>query len=79
VALGRPAYPTFLCAVDSEPQSADICFWVLLYVAESAYVSWFPCWWSPVVSACCALGGVSSGAKSTRISSRSLYFKPVVV
>src|ERR671916_3302850 len=40
-----------------EPQSADIRFQRLLYVAESAYLSRFPCWWLPDVAACSALSG----------------------
>src|SRR5918994_2808557 len=46
-----------------EPQSADIRFWVLPNIAESAYLSRSLCWWLPDVSACNALSGVRSGVK----------------
>jgi hypothetical protein len=45
----------------SEPQSADIRFWALPNVAETAYLSCFLCSRLPAVSRCCALGGVRSG------------------
>src|SRR5829696_9497952 len=45
----------------SEPQSADTCFWAFPDVAQSPYLSPFPYWWLPAVSACCALSGVRSG------------------
>ena len=63
MALGRHAHPTFLCAVDSEPQSLKKCFRALLDVAETAYLSQFLCWWLPDVSASSALGGVRCGVK----------------
>jgi hypothetical protein len=44
-----------------------MCFWVLPKVAESAYLSPFPCSWLRAVSACCALGGVSSGVNTCGI------------
>jgi hypothetical protein len=48
------AYPAYLCGIwegdrrdsnprPSEPQSADTCFYALLYVAELAYLSRFLC------------------------------------
>jgi hypothetical protein len=49
------------------PQSADTCFSVLPYVAESAYLRRFICWRLPAVSARCALGGVRSGVSSCGI------------
>jgi len=51
---GMPSRP-------SEPQSAVTCFYRLPTVAESAYLSLFPCWRLLNVSACCALSGVSCG------------------
>jgi hypothetical protein len=35
----------------SEPQSADICFYALSHVEESAQIGRFPCWWLPDVTA----------------------------
>jgi hypothetical protein len=48
----------------SEPQSADICFWVLPYVAESAYLNRLLCLRLPGVPRYCALSSVKmvSGA-----------------
>ena len=43
----------------SEPQSADSCFWALLSVTESAYLSRFLFWGLLTVSGCCALSGVN--------------------
>jgi hypothetical protein len=46
-----------------EPQSADISFWELLSIAESAYLNRFICLRLRIVSACCALGDVNCGVK----------------
>ena len=48
----------------SEPQSDVMCFWGLLYVAESPYLSPFLCSRLPVVAAYCAPSGVSSGVNA---------------
>jgi len=60
-----PALPAAPDKTQSEPQSADTCFQVLPEVAKSPYISRFHCWWLPAVSACCALGGVSSGVNQS--------------
>jgi hypothetical protein len=47
----------------SEPQSADLDFWALPFIAKSAYLTRFLCWWLPTVPGCCALSGVRRGVK----------------
>jgi hypothetical protein len=77
-------YRAYLCSIwkgdrrdsnprPSEPQSADIGCWVLLYVAESARLSPFLCWRLRAIAACCALSGVSSGVNSCVFSMANPY------
>jgi hypothetical protein len=44
-----------------EPQSADIGFWALPYVAQSAYLGQLCCSQLHVISTYCVLGGIRSG------------------
>jgi hypothetical protein len=60
-----------------EPQSADTCFQVLPYVAESAYLGTFLCSRLPAVSTCCVLSGVRSGVSTLIV--RWSYVAPLGV
>ena len=52
---GKPSRPSL------EPQSADIGFWALPYVAQSAYLGQLCCSQLHVISTYCVLGGIRSG------------------